>query len=64
MYVYDPVGDRFIKLSDTTTDTPELLELEPRCGFCGGKLSEVRVTKDGKKYRHCYGCHFDRGVNG
>lgn len=28
------------------------------CPFCGGALSEIRLH-DGKKYRHCYSCHFD-----
>lgn len=32
---------------------------EPRCRFCGGKLSEQRTDGDGRVYRHCYGCHFD-----
>ena len=32
---------------------------EPRCHFCGGKLSEVR-DDNGRKYRHCYSCHFDQ----
>ena len=31
---------------------------EPRCEFCGGKLSEEK-EHEGKRYRHCYGCHFD-----
>ena len=30
-----------------------------RCPFCGGKLSEVR-DDNGRKYRHCYSCHFDQ----
>ena len=33
-----------------------------RCSFCGGKLSEVRYTKEGKPYRYCYGCHFDKYI--
>lgn len=28
------------------------------CPFCGGPLSEIREHK-GKKYRHCYACHFE-----
>ena len=28
------------------------------CPSCGGTLSEVRESK-GKKYRHCYSCHFE-----
>ena len=34
-------------------------EKVPRCHFCGGKLSEIRYH-DGRKYRHCYSCHFDQ----
>lgn len=29
-----------------------------RCKFCGGLLSEVR-EHNGKKYRHCFSCHFE-----
>lgn len=32
-----------------------------QCEFCGGSLSEIRYH-NGKPYRHCYGCHFDRNV--
>lgn len=39
-------------------------ETEPRCKFCGGKLSDIIVDINGKEYRHCYGCHFDRNVDG
>lgn len=39
-------------------------EAEPRCQFCGGKLSDIIVDINGKEYRHCYGCHFDRNVDG
>ena len=35
-----------------------------RCKFCGGKLSDIIVDINGKEYRHCYGCHFDRNVDG
>ena len=28
------------------------------CPLCGGALSEVR-EHNGKKYRHCYACHFE-----
>ena len=28
------------------------------CPKCGGALSEIR-EHNGKKYRHCYGCHFE-----
>lgn len=28
------------------------------CPFCGGTLSEIR-EHNGKKYRHCYSCHFE-----
>ena len=34
-----------------------------RCRFCGGKLSEIRTSRTGKKYRYCYGCHLDYEVN-
>lgn len=29
-----------------------------QCPYCGGALSEIREHK-GKKYRHCYACHFE-----
>lgn len=35
---------------------------EERCKFCGGKLSEEK-EHNGKRYRHCYGCHFDWEVD-
>ncbi len=28
------------------------------CKRCGGALSEIR-EHNGKKYRHCYSCHFE-----
>lgn len=28
------------------------------CPICGGTLSEIR-EHNGKKYRHCYACHFE-----
>lgn len=28
------------------------------CERCGGPLSEIRYHR-GRKYRHCYSCHFD-----
>lgn len=28
------------------------------CPLCGGILSEIR-EHNGKKYRHCYACHFE-----
>ena len=28
------------------------------CPHCGGALSEIREHK-GKKYRHCFSCHFE-----
>lgn len=28
------------------------------CSHCGGALSEIREHK-GKKYRHCFSCHFE-----
>ena len=28
------------------------------CPSCGGVLSEVR-EHNGKKYRHCYACHYE-----
>lgn len=28
------------------------------CPMCGGALSEVRES-GGKRYRHCYSCHFE-----
>lgn len=28
------------------------------CPSCGGILSEVR-EHNGKRYRHCYSCHFE-----
>lgn len=28
------------------------------CPLCGGPLSEIR-EHNGKKYRHCYSCHFE-----
>ena len=28
------------------------------CPSCGGVLSDVR-EHNGKKYRHCYACHFE-----
>ncbi len=28
------------------------------CPSCGGILSEIR-EHNGKKYRHCYACHFE-----
>lgn len=37
---------------------------EPRCEFCGGKLSEIRYTVDGKPYRYCYGCFHEYEVGG
>lgn len=34
-------------------------EWEPiHCPLCGGILSEIR-EHNGKKYRHCYACHFE-----
>lgn len=31
------------------------------CPACGGALSEIR-THNGKKYRHCYSCHFEFSI--
>lgn len=28
------------------------------CKRCGGALSEIR-EHNGRKYRHCYACHFE-----
>lgn len=28
------------------------------CRYCGGALSETR-EHNGKKYRHCFACHFE-----
>ena len=28
------------------------------CQRCGGALSEIR-EHNGKRYRHCYSCHFE-----
>lgn len=28
------------------------------CPSCGGVLSEIR-EHEGKRYRHCYACHFE-----
>ena len=49
--------DQFMQEQEEETE-------EPRCSFCGGKLSEIIVDINGKEYRHCYGCHFDRNVDG
>jgi len=27
------------------------------CRRCSGALSEIRIDKDGRPYRHCYSCH-------
>ena len=32
------------------------------CPYCAGFLSEVREHK-GRKYRHCYSCHFEFFLN-
>ena len=49
-----------------TNASNTLKALEPRCEFCGGKLSGVRGIRksDGtvSRYRHCYSCHFDYEV--
>lgn len=37
---------------------------EPRCSFCGGKLSEIRTNTDGTKYRYCFGCFHEYEVGG
>ena len=29
-----------------------------QCPYCGDALSEIR-EHNGKKYRHCYACHFE-----
>ena len=49
--------DQFMQEQEEETE-------EPRCQFCGGKLSDIIVDINGKEYRHCYGCHFDRNVDG
>lgn len=41
----------------------QLEKLNNRCKFCGGKLSEIRISETGKLYRYCYGCHFDYEVD-
>lgn len=46
-------------IEDSTDKTSKA---EERCSFCGGKLSEIRYTVDGKPYRYCYGCHFDKYI--
>ena len=59
------VGTMWMAMANIVDDIDEFDEFlegrepeEERCPFCGGKLSEVR-DHEGKKYRHCYGCHFD-----
>ena len=37
------------------SDTAEKIE---SCPFCGGNMSEIR-EHNGKRYRHCYACHFE-----
>ena len=43
-------------------DNPVYWEPIP-CPSCGGILSEVR-WHNGKKYRHCYACHFEFSEGG
>ena len=49
--------DRWMESADRKAKLDKMQEL--RCPFCGGKLSAIR-EHDGKRYRHCYSCHFDQ----
>ena len=60
------VGTMWMAMANIVDDIDEFDQFmqeqeEPRCKFCGGKLSEEKVH-EGKRYRHCYGCHFDYEV--
>lgn len=64
------IGTMWMAMACIVDDIDELGEFmqedetEPRCQFCGGKMSDIIVDINGKEYRHCYGCHFDRNVDG
>ena len=39
-------------------ETNVCIDWKPILCRCGGVLSEIREN-NGKKYRHCYSCHFE-----
>lgn len=48
-----------VEISSLSDDTPYVIESDDDiCFFCGGHLSEWHVS-NGRRYRHCYSCHFD-----
>lgn len=53
--------DTCLEMYHETGKLPLYSRAEPRCKFCGGKLSEIWYNSE-KPYQHCFGCHFDYEV--